>query len=129
MKKSLLSKLLVGVMSLGLISGGGFIQNAFAMEEAYDDTEDDDIQDDAPISGVRRNLAKNTTKGENISSRYSLEFVLKNILNPAWGKTCIKKGSIPVSTFLYTLALAKGGMAAYNEIDQKTRRRQEKKPK
>ena len=40
MKRSLLSKLLAGVMSLGMITGGSSIQNVYAMEKEWD--EDDD---------------------------------------------------------------------------------------
>ena len=40
MKKSLLSKLLAGVMSLGMITGGSSIQNVCAIEVEWDDDDD-----------------------------------------------------------------------------------------
>ena len=106
MKKSLLSKLLAGVMSLGMVTGGrNFVSNNIIAATEVDYEDEDDTEDNK--------------SGKDVNSRYSLEFIVKNMINPVWGKAIINKGSMFASTGLYALALAKGAVAASNEIDVK----------
>lgn len=64
MKRSLLSKLLAGVMSLGLVTGGSSIQNVYAMGEEWDEDNDDDL-DDIEIDDGRENQLKRKKYNKN----------------------------------------------------------------
>lgn len=110
MKRSLFSKLLAGVMSLGMITGGNSIQNVCAMKLESEEDEEDEI-----VSGVGRNLAKNNKSG---ISPCSLEFIVKSLINPVWGEASVStNGACPTLTsVLYAVHMTRGLLGACDKI-------------